>query len=113
MMIVLFMLIFSLLNHYLLKQFHIAGFAFSLFLFISYVFVTNAIGKAKGNNPMVDMIRSINPLAIGENNLADILANNALNVVQLILYLLAIAALAAFNIFIWKPRRKLKKVAKK
>lgn len=113
MMVVLFMLIFSLLNHYALKQFHIAGFAFSLFLFISYVFVTNAIGKTKGNNPMVDMIRSINPLSIGENNLADILANNALNVVQIILYLLAIAALAAFNIFIWKPRRKLKEVAKK
>lgn len=113
MMVVLFMLIFSLLNHYALKQFHIAGFAFSLFLFISYVFVTNAIGKTKGNNPMVDMIRSINPLSIGENNLADILANNALNIVQIILYLLAIAALAAFNIFIWKPRRKLKEVAKK
>jgi type VII secretion EsaA-like protein len=113
MMVVLFMLIFSLLNHYALKQFHIAGFAFSLFLFISYVFVTNAIGKTKGNNPMVDMIRSINPLSIGESNLADILANNALNIVHIILYLFAIAALFAFNIFIWKPRRKLKEVAKK
>lgn len=113
MMVVLFMLIFSLLNHYALKQFHIAGFAVSLFLFISYVFVTNAIGKTKGNNPMVDMIRTINPLSIGENNLADILANNALNVVHIILYLLAIAALVAFNIFIWKPRRRVKEVAKK
>ncbi|WP_429951526.1 type VII secretion protein EsaA [Enterococcus sp. AZ101] len=113
MMIVLFMLIFSLLNHYALKQFHIAGFALSLFLFISYVFVTNAIGKTKGNNPMVDLIRSINPLSIGENNLADILANNALNIIQIILYLLAIAALIVFNIFIWKPRRKAKEVASK
>ncbi|WP_348921310.1 type VII secretion protein EsaA [Enterococcus rotai] len=113
MMIVLFMLIFSLLNHYALKQFHIAGFALSLFLFISYVFVTNAIGKTKGNNPMVDLIRSINPLSIGENNLADILANNALNIVQIILYLLAIAALIVFNIFIWKPRRKAKEVVSK
>lgn len=113
MMVVLFMLIFSLLNHYALKQFHIAGFAVSLFLFISYVFVTNAIGKTKGNNPMVDIIRAINPLSIGENNLADILANNALNVVHIILYLLAIAALVAFNIFIWKPRRRVKEVAKK
>lgn len=113
MMIVLFMLIFSLLNHYALKQFHIAGFALSLFLFISYVFVTNAIGKTKGNNPMVDLIRSINPLSIGENNLADILANNALNIVQIILYLLAIAALIVFNIFIWKPRRKAKEVVTK
>lgn len=113
MMVVLFMLIFSLLNHYALKQFHIAGFGFSLFLFISYVFVTNAIGKTKGNNPMVEMIRSINPLSIGENNLADILARNALNVVHIILYVLAITALFAFNIFIWKPRRKVKEVAKK
>lgn len=113
MMVVLFMLIFSLLNHYALKQFHIAGFAVSLFLFISYVFVTNAIGKTKGNNPMVDIIRAINPLSIGENNLADILANNALNVVHIILYLLVIAALVAFNIFIWKPRRRVKEVAKK
>ncbi|MTD40442.1 type VII secretion protein EsaA [Erwinia sp. CPCC 100877] len=112
MMVVLFMLIFSLLNHYALKQFHIAGFGFSLFLFISYVFVTNAIGKTKGNNPMVDLIRSINPLSIGENNLADILANNALNIVHIILYLLAIAALFAFNIFIWRPRRKIKEVVK-
>ncbi|MGX7263807.1 type VII secretion protein EsaA [Enterococcus crotali] len=113
MMIVLFMLIFSLLNHYALKQFHIAGFALSLFLFISYVFVTNAIGKTKGNNPMVDLIRSVNPLSIGENNLADILANNALNIVQIILYLLAIAALIVFNIFIWKPKRKAKEVTPK
>jgi type VII secretion EsaA-like protein len=112
MMVVLFMLIFSLLNHYALKQFHIAGFGFSLFLFISYVFVTNAIGKTKGNNPMVDLIRSINPLSLGENNLADILANNALNIVHIILYLLAIAALFAFNMFIWKPRRKVKEVVK-
>lgn len=113
MMVVFFMLIFSLLNHYALKQFHIAGFGFSLFLFISYVFVTNAIGKTKGNNPMVEMIRSINPLSIGENNLADILARNTLNVVHIILYVLAIAALFVFNIFIWKPRRKVKEVAKK
>ncbi|MGX7149838.1 type VII secretion protein EsaA [Enterococcus ureasiticus] len=113
MMVVLFMLIFSLLNHYAMKQFHIAGFALSLFLFISYVFVTNAIGKTKGNNPMVDLIRSINPLSIGENNLADILANNALNIVQIILYLLAIAALIVFNIFIWKPKRKAKEVMSK
>lgn len=113
MMIILFMLIFSLLNHYALKQFHIAGFALSLFLFISYVFVTNAIGKTKGNNPMVDFIRSINPLSIGERNLSDILSNNALNVVHIILYLLVIAALIAFNIFIWKPRRKVKEVVAK
>ncbi|OJG64924.1 type VII secretion protein EsaA [Enterococcus moraviensis] len=113
MMVILFMLIFSLLNHYALKQFHIAGFGFSLFLFISYVFVTNAIGKTKGNNPMVEMIRSINPLSIGENNLADILARNALDIVHIILYVLAITALFAFNIFIWKPRRKAKEVAKK
>lgn len=113
MMIVLFMLIFSLLNHYALKQFHIAGFALSLFLFISYVFITNAIGKTKGNNPMVDLIRSINPLSIGENNLADILAHNALNIVHIILYLLAIVALIVFNIFIWKPRRKAKEVVAK
>ncbi|MGX7201522.1 type VII secretion protein EsaA [Enterococcus plantarum] len=113
MMVVLFMLIFSLLNHYALKQFHIAGFALSLFLFISYVFVTNAIGKTKGNNPMVDLIRSVNPLSIGENNLADVLANNALNIVQIILYLLTIAALILFNIFIWKPRRKAKEVVTK
>lgn len=113
MMVILFMLIFSLLNHYAMKQFHIVGFALSLFLFISYVFVTNAIGKTKGNNPMVDLIRSINPLSIGENNLADILANNALNIVQIILYLLVIAALILFNIFIWKPRRKAKEVVPK
>ncbi|WP_207694347.1 hypothetical protein DOK67_0000933 [Enterococcus sp. DIV0212c] len=113
MMVVLFMLIFSLLNHYAMKQFHIAGFALSLFLFISYVFVTNAIGKTKGNNPMVDIIRSVNPLSIGENNLADILANNALNIVHIILYLLVIVALIGFNIFIWKPRRKVKEVISK
>lgn len=113
MMIVLFMLMFSLLNHYVLKQFHIAGFALSLFLFISYVFVTNAIGKTQGNNPMVDLIRSINPLSIGENNLADILSNHALNIVQIILYLLVIAALIVCNIFIWKPQRTMKDVTAK
>lgn len=112
-MMILFMLIFSLVNHYLLKQFHIAGFGLSLFLFISYVFVTNAIGKTKGNNPFVTLIQSINPLSIGETNLADILANDPVNVVHIILYLLAIAALILFNIFIWKPKRLAKETVKK
>ncbi|MGC6768059.1 type VII secretion protein EsaA [Enterococcus sp. LJL51] len=113
MMVMIFMLIFSLMNHYALKQFHVAGFGLSLFLFISYVFVTNAIGKSKENNPMVGFIRQINPLSIGENNLADILSNNPLDVMKIILYVLVIAALVAFNIFIWKPRKKAKEVAKK
>ncbi|MBL1226905.1 type VII secretion protein EsaA [Enterococcus sp. BWR-S5] len=113
MMVLIFMLIFSLMNHYALKQFHIAGFALSLFLFVSYVFVTNAIGKTKENNPLVGFIRQVNPLSIGEHNLADILSNNALDIVKILLYLLIIAGLVAFNIFIWKPRKKAREVAKK
>ncbi|MBP1045002.1 type VII secretion protein EsaA [Enterococcus sp. BWM-S5] len=113
MMVLIFMLIFSLMNHYALKQFHIAGFALSLFLFVSYVFVTNAIGKTKENNPLVGFIRQINPLSIGEHNLADILSNNPLDVVKILLYLFIIVGLVAFNILIWKPRKKAKEVAKK
>lgn len=113
MMVLIFMLIFSLMNHYALKQFHIAGFALTLFLFVSYVFVTNAIGKTKENNPLVGFIRQINPLSIGENNLADILSNNSLDVVKILLYLFIIGGLVAFNIFIWKPRKKAREVAKK
>ena len=106
MMIVLFMLIFTLLNHYLLKQFKVSGFAISLFLFISYIFVTNAIGVTKGNNPMVQLISFINPLSVGENNLSDILASQALNVTNIILYLLLLVGLFLFNLFIWNPRKR-------
>lgn len=112
-MVVLFMLLFSLLNHYALKQFHIAGFAFNIFLLISYIFVTNAIGKSNGNNPMVDWIRLLNPLSIGEHNLAEILANQALNVGHLILYLLALTAFIVGNLFIWQPKLHGKEVVEK
>lgn len=106
MMIVLFMLLFTLLNHYLLKQFRVSGFAISLFLFISYIFVTNAIGVTKGNNPMVQLISYINPLSVGETNLTDVLANQALNVTSIILYLLLLVGLFLFNLFIWNPRKR-------
>lgn len=113
MMVVLFTLLFSLLNHYLIKQFRVAGFGLSLFLFISYIFVTNAIGKTKGNNPLVQIISDLNPLSIGETNLADILARNSLNILQIIWYLLLLVGLVLFNIFIWKPKRKAKEVVTK
>lgn len=106
MMIILFMLIFTLLNHYLLRQFRVSGFAISLFLFISYIFITNAIGVTKGNNPMVQLVGVINPLSVGETNLSDILANQALNVTNIILYLLLLIGLFLFNIFIWNPRKR-------
>lgn len=112
-MVLMFMLIFSLMNHYAMKQFHIAGFALNLFLFISYVFITNAIGKTKGNNPVVGFIRRINPLSIGEHNLSAILSNHSLDGSNILLYLLSIVALAIVNIFIWKPGKKAREVVKK
>lgn len=104
-MVILFVWVFSLLNHYVLKQFRVVGFAISLFLFISYVFVTNAIGKVNVNNPLIEVIRFINPLSIGETNLSDILANQPINISSIVIYFLFLMLLLVLNTFIIQPKK--------
>lgn len=106
--VLLFMLMFALLNHYAMKQFSIAGFGVSLFIFISYIFVTNALGKATGNNFFEQLVSRFNPLAIGENNLSTILVHDNLRVFPIICYVLVIMALFGINLIIWKPANRQK-----
>jgi len=105
MIVLLFTLLFALLNHYAIKQFKIAGFGVSLFLFISYIFATSALGKASTQNFLGQLVSHYNPLTIGENNLASVLGRENINRWQLLLYVLVVIALLLFNVFIWKPNQ--------
>ncbi|MBL1230566.1 type VII secretion protein EsaA [Enterococcus sp. BWB1-3] len=106
--LLIFLTLFTLINHYLLKQLHLAGFAVSLFIFVSYIFSVSSFGNEAGSNWMLDVLQRISPLENGQAVLNDVLSEKLLDSAKLFIYGVVLLELVLFNIFIWKPQKNLK-----
>lgn len=98
------LLISTLLNHYLLKQFRTAGFTITILLFVSYILVSGIAGTIGRSVSLTNFIRNIHPLTLFERMLNTFFTDSSIG--QGVIFLFAILILGTFllNIFIWRKK---------
>ncbi|MBP1043039.1 type VII secretion protein EsaA [Vagococcus sp. BWB3-3] len=99
------MLIFTLLNHFLIKQLKIFGLAISLFLLTSYVFLTSAVGKTSALNEFGAFVKTINPLSQSETILMNFFSKQSISGFTMVLLALVILVGIILNLVIWHSRK--------
>ncbi|WP_314067566.1 type VII secretion protein EsaA [uncultured Vagococcus sp.] len=99
------MLIFTLINHFLIKQLKIFGLAISLFLLTSYVFLTSAVGKTSALNEFGAFIKKINPLSQSETILMSFFSKQSISGFTMILLALVIVVGIILNLVIWRSQK--------
>ena len=87
--VVLLSMVFSVINYGLIKLFKNMGLGISMFFLISYVFVTESIGTAANLTGFADVIRTVNPLMLGEKTMRALLQGQTS--VEMILPLVVLA----------------------
>lgn len=88
--VVLLSVVFSVINYGLIKLFKNMGLGISMFFLISYVFVTESIGTAANLTGFADVIRTVNPLMLGEKTMRALLQGQSSVEMILLLVVLAI-----------------------
>ncbi|RSU08567.1 type VII secretion protein EsaA [Vagococcus entomophilus] len=103
--ILLFTVLFTLMNHYLIKQFKVVGFGISLFAFVSYIFLSSATGTTIDVKGMAKIVKAINPLSYSEQVLNTFFSSQALNTGGMAIVCVLIIGFILLNLFIWQPRQ--------
>ncbi|HGD1751104.1 TPA: type VII secretion protein EsaA [Streptococcus agalactiae] len=93
-----FLLIHS--QYFFIKNFKAVGMGLALFMIISFVYLSNAVGTVATVSGLPKLLKAINPLSILENQLSSYFDNVTTGFIFLILVLLVDVAFIIMNIFI-------------
>ncbi|HFV2922851.1 TPA: type VII secretion protein EsaA [Streptococcus agalactiae] len=93
-----FLLIHS--QYFFVKNFKAVGMGLALFMIISFVYLSNAVGTVATVSGLPKLLKAINPLSILENQLSSYFDNVTTGFIFLILVLLVDVAFIIMNIFI-------------
>lgn len=108
--IILLTTAFTLMSHLLIKQFKVSGLGVGIFLLISYVFLTNAVGTTTVLNSFSQNMKDINPLAGGETLLMTFFSTSSIGFGKIFMIVMIIFVLILLNLLIWRPGTKAREV---
>lgn len=97
---VLLLMIFALLNNFLIEKLDVYGLASSLVLFISYIFVSDAVGNSVITGKFAQLIMDKNPLLATEHLLSQFLSSQVISGVSFVYLALILLGCILLNIFI-------------
>lgn len=104
--VVLLSVVFSLINYSLIKLFKNMGLGISMYFLISYVFVTESIGTTANLSGFANVIRTVNPLMLGERTMRALLQAQSSVEMVLVLVILAIVVSGVLLLVGKKPAKK-------
>ncbi|MGX7418851.1 type VII secretion protein EsaA [Carnobacterium gallinarum] len=104
--VVLIQIVFVFMATYLQRQFKMLGMFINLFLFASYLLLTEAVGKALDSETIFYRIRDFSPL-----NTAETILSNSANQIPnptsvLVNFLILIPIVIVLNLVVWFPKEK-------
>ena len=86
-------------QYFLLKNLKAAGMGLSLFMIISFVYLSNAIGTTASLSRSLAVLKRINPLSLLEGYLSAYFDGSAVGLAAFLLLIAAVLALTAVNVF--------------